>query len=291
MNEDPRALRKCHRRKPLPSIAVDVPSLKRIFQLFADMNKEAFRLEWEGVSRGGFKDGVDPEELRQRLQGFFQVTVKIVGSDGDYMESDSISIFEENFFPGRIQKIVFDNTTVFNLHLKRNPNHFFSMLLDFTKPELIDFSISPTNATANESNVIFSGESTDWVEAGFQRIWKEIDDSCTVYRLIHQKNMYDLLLWFVVFPLVLWNLHKINSYIEIHFNLMHSFLKGSLFVYIVIIGMFALRVLWGYGRWCFPFIDFISSRRRKESIHRATWVILFTSFLSILVSQLVGAII
>jgi hypothetical protein len=99
---------------------------------------------------------------------------------------------------------------------------------------------------------------------------------------VHQHSVYDVLLWFLGFPIGFWACFKLAPLVAKAEASSSSFVGAAIYVYIFVVALFLFRALFHYFRWVFPIVEYKHERSRALA-HRAV--------LSALSIGLVGAVI
>lgn len=63
--------------------------------------------------------------------------------------------------------------------------------LDFSRPEVFNFTLLPSQETLNQSNFNVQGNDVTWVHGLFHEVEKFISDRPSTFRLLHRHTTYD----------------------------------------------------------------------------------------------------
>src|SRR5260370_5551947 len=143
-----------------------------------------------------------------------------------------------------------------------------TLLLDFSRPTLLDFSKLPTLPTPNASSLMIFSSSEPWFTALNTRLMEVLNQRRTGLNWLHKPGVYDLFLIIAGLPLALWIDYRLSA-----FPIMQGLpvvVAGAFYVYAFILGLFIFRVLFSYSRWVFPKIE-LQSESSAPVRHRATW--------------------
>jgi len=112
--------------------------------------------------------------------------------------------------PDGIKRIRISN--LYKFLNQQNLYQFFkiTITLDFTKTTLLDFLSNPSQATYNQSYIEIGGLEQDWVTYSFKSIKDFIENRKNNKAWIHKRNVYDVFIWFIIIPLIFWNLQKVE---------------------------------------------------------------------------------
>jgi hypothetical protein len=144
-----------------------------------------------------------------------------------------------------------------------------TLLLDFSRPTVLDFTKLPTFATANASNFEISAASEEWFTTLNTRLTQLFDERRTGFNWLHQQGIYDLLLFIVGLPFALWIDYRFSPSIDK--LALPSVLSAGVYVYLFFAGLFIFRGIFTYSRWVFPKIE-IQSETSPPLRHRVVWL-------------------
>jgi hypothetical protein len=148
-----------------------------------------------------------PDQFRERqarVSNAFVTTVNITGSNKEIVSGSG-----EHFLSG--ENISDNILTVFYTTIA-GPNavgvtfleNRATLLRDFSRPSILDFTKLPTFATPNNSNFEISAASEAWFTTLNTRLTRLFDERRTGCNWLHQPGIYDLLLFIVGLPFALW---------------------------------------------------------------------------------------
>lgn len=108
--------------------------------------------------------------MLKNLKDGFDIRLSVTGTEGQELFGNIPEVFENNNFPDQVLRVFINST----LALKENYNYFprnhFQLFLDFSKSRLIDFSITPSQPTPNDSNFKASGLDSTWTNGIFNEV-------------------------------------------------------------------------------------------------------------------------
>ena len=143
-----------------------------------------------------------------------------------------------------------------------------TLVLDFSRPTILDFSKLPTNATENASNFQIVAASESWFTTLNTRLTQLFDERRTPVDWLHQTGMYDLLLFILGLPLALWIDYRFSPAIDR--LMLPVVLAAGLYVYLFFAGLFIFRGAFTYSRWVFPKVE-MQTEASPPLRHRAVW--------------------
>jgi hypothetical protein len=264
------------RGKILPCI-IDLSYLKKLFEILKEINNDAVHIHLGNID-GRYKALNDDskreeyEKLKKDIMDEYKIHVQITGPKGEYLASDSSSIFNEERLPDSLSSVKFDNSFFYKIRFNMNPELLINVDLDFSKPPLLDFITNPSYPTANNSIIQVFGENETWVEGSHEKILSSLKERRSKRAWLHQKNVYDLFLWFFILPISFWNLRKIDVMISPMLDKYSTILKVAVYVYIFIVILNLFRFAFNWLRWIFPYLELKTSLKKGYILHRVVLV-------------------
>jgi hypothetical protein len=255
---------------PIEAVSLSTSDVKSIFE-------RLFAIVAERGSRAAATLVKPPEEAQdafeQRCHNFiasaFRVTVTIKGVNGLELYGDNTSLFLSPELPEIFESIFMTNTVAFaSFSGGRNPPETFSLFLDFSKPPLLDGSRLPSAPTPNASELDIVG-SVSWVSAVKDAVEKTLDNRKNGRGRLHISMIYDFGLMVMALPLALYGCWKLSLYVSTVFGSLSPFLVGTVYLYIVLSGLWIYRAMFGYLKWAFPIVEHTDTSRAGR--HRKFW--------------------
>ena len=278
---------------PITSLHIDLTSLKKLVDLVKEINLKAKKLEEDNI-RINSKDprfNIPDSEVEKYVSNVLEnyiVSIEITEFNGNYsVWYDSDLILKEEKFPDGVRSIRISN--VYKFLNQQNLYQFFKITinLDFTKTTLLDFFSNPSQATYNQSYIEIGGLDQDWVTSSFASIKDFVENRKNNKSWIHKRNVYDVFLWFIIIPLIFWNLQKVEIWLD-HIN---PQISGSFTVFILIyaflIGLIIFSFIFKYARWLYPPVELFSRIKNAIKLQR---LILFLIAAGILVKLVVDIV-
>jgi hypothetical protein len=258
----------CHIFEVLPSCTLDILYFRKLYEILSTSAEEGASIEIAKVNKlPGQTDEVF-EAFKKQAKSLYLVTIQIFDAKGGYIFTESPSIFDESKLPDSITRIIFDNSQRFRAALQREPIHRARITFDFAKSSIFDFITMPSHATPNNSNIDIIGETETWVHGTYKKVVESLKERGNKGRWLHANNIYDIFLWFVVIPLNLRLLYKINLKLQANFVGMSTFLKVGIYLYFFVILLYVYRIIFNYARWIFPNIELRTSLQKGAVVHR-----------------------
>jgi len=266
----------------LPSCTFDIKYLKKLFEILNDINKEAAEIELNDLNKR-YQQSTDEvskedfEKLQKDVSESYRIHIQIFGTKGEFITSDSSSIFEEEYLPDFITSIKFDNSFFYKSVFNRKPQSLINVDLDFSKPPLIDFVTSPSYPTPNNSIIQFLGENETWVEGSHEKVISSLKERKNRRLWLHRKNVYDLFLWLLVLPLSLWNLRKFDLLASEYLSKYSVVLIVGVYIYIFVVILNIFRFAFNYLRWLFPYLELKTSLKSRVIYNRIIFITIISA--------------
>lgn len=218
------------------------------------------------------------QERRARVTNAFVTTVNVTGPNNEIVTGSGEHFLASENIPDTILTVFY--TTIAGPNAVGVTEQFLhnraTLLLDFSRPTILDFTKLPTFATPNNSTFEISASSEAWFTTLNTRITQLFDERRTRFNWLHQPGIYDLLLFIMGLPFTLWIDYRFSPLID---KLkLPNVLAIGLYVYLFVLGLFIFRGMFTYSRWVFPKIE-IQSEASPPLRHRAVWgAIMFAVF-------------
>ena len=255
---------------PLRGLNVSIQDVRRIVErLQPHVNDEGYR-----EVRSMLEMGPDSPERRELLdkerKQAFQIAINILGRDGESLFGYGTDPFDSPNIPDPIQSIGIDNTVAYKAIAERVPTNMFSLIMDFSKPPLIDANNPVSSPTHNFSIFIVEGERDAWVASIHQAVMDILGKRSNRRNFIHAAFVYDIGLFVLGFPVGFYLCWRLSEVITKYFDSISSFLSVAAYIYIVFLVVSVYRVLFGYTKWAFPTVELTSNESRSK-LHRKFW--------------------
>ncbi len=275
----------------VPSCTFEIKHFVKLFGILSDLCREAAGIELSKLNENYQQANTqltetEFETLKKDVKDSYKIHVEIVGTKGEYLTSDSSSIFKEEYLPDVVMGVNFDNSFFYKNAFDRNPSLLIDVKLDFSKPPLIDFITSPSFATTNNSAISFLGENETWVEGAHQKVTSFLEPRQNRRPWLHGKNIYDLFVWVLVIPLTLWNLRKFDLFASHHLTQYSKVLIVGVYIYIFFAALNIFRFAFNYMRWLFPYLELKTSLKDKMAYHRIIFFVIVTAIAGTLAKDL-----
>ena len=197
-----------------------------------------------------------PEQIRSDitlLKLGFELKVTVQGIDDQRVYGTISDVFNSPRFPDKVKNLYIDSAQYLRDFQNWYPRNRFELLLDFTKPELFNLSLSPSISTPNASHVLVTGLNSDWVNGVYRKVTDFIEQRRTHRQFFHRHSIYDLLLPCGCFPFAFSIAYKFSGLINNRFS---GILQSVVYVYLFYLSLLSFRILFDYARWIFPIVEY-----------------------------------
>ena len=269
-----------NKRVPLGAITISLADVKRIFErLSKHLEEEADRQIRELVRPPDQSEEEFAKQVAHVRKGAFRITITISGSDGQDLFGDSLELFDSPNLPEDIASIYMTNTVSYKGQTGREPPNRFSMVLDFSKPNLVDNNNPVSNPTPNNSNIAVDGDRDSWVAAISEASMGVLAKRKNGRNRLHAAFVYDIGLMLLALPFGLYLCWRSSGLVEAQLGKFSPFLSAVAYVYLMMIGLWLYRIMFGYTKWAFPTVE-LSDAQNLSKRHRAVWYVIMTGVIS-----------
>lgn len=253
---------------PLPSCTLDIAYFKKLYDILNKITQEAAEIEISKLKKNPGQSNDDFIKLTDYARSLYKLSIQVVGTKGEYIFSDSPTIFEEAHLPDHIARVIFDNSLQFNFSLKRDPLNKIKVEFDFQKAKVFDFVTSPSEATPNTSTIYVLGENETWVSGAYKNVIQSLQERANKRNWLHKTNIYDLFLGFIIIPLGFFTIYKIERSFSLKTSGISTVFVAALYLYFFIIVLNIFRMTFNYVRWIFPKMELDTSLKKGAIVHR-----------------------
>lgn len=255
---------------PIAACRLQRDDLKRLYRIIHDRQLEHRDYVLNALVQQSNETSAEFQNRRTRVENAFTTTVNITGVNNQLVTGQTDDFLDSINIPGRILTVYYTTTAGLNAIGISEQNQYSRaiLILDFSKPTLLDFGKFPTLPTPNASTFTIFSASEAWFTTLNSQLTELFKERKTSVDWLHRPGIYDLLLLLLGLPLALWVDYKISSS-EI-MNRLPTVLSGAFYVYAAILGLFLFRVLFSYSRWVFPKVELVSDSSPAFR-HRTIW--------------------
>ncbi len=219
------------------------------------------------------------EALIRELKDAYKISITINTMDGESLFGTDRNVIDNISPDMEISSIYLSSKSGFEGRFNVPPKNHFSILLDFTKPQVFDLLNPVSRPTPNASSFEVSGQDDTWVRAVYDQIRSSFEAKKTKRAWLHRQGMYDLFLYLFVVPLIaliLWRLSSVYNVLFPNSPVIADITAG--FYGVLILGNL-YRFIFGYTKWIFPVVELSNVGRGVPGGHRKFWWVLMIGIL------------
>lgn len=207
---------------------------------------------------------------REKLRLGFDLQIVVRGVDDKTVTGSIPVVFNSPRFPDKVKSLYIDSALNLKNLYNWSPRNSFELILDFTKPELLNLSFSPSGPTPNASDIRVSGRNETWVNGVYHTVTEFVKNRKTRRQFFHRHSVYDLLVLCGGFPFAFGISYKLSEWINRMFGQISEILQSAAYVYVFCFSLILFRILFDYGRWVFPIVEYQTSTNAALK-HRIFW--------------------
>lgn len=265
---------------PIRSTRLALSDITKIYERLAKSVGEQAEVEISKLVKPPAQSEEDFARYKADARGnAFNVTVTVFGREGSSLFGDDVKVFQSPLLPRKIDRIYATNITAYRAFANVSPINFFELMLDFSKPPLIDTQNFVSSPTPNVSNLTVQGDRDGWVASVTESVLGVTREGKTRRGWLHRGFVYDLGLYSIGVPAAIYACWSLADFINAKLEGVHSFVVGTAYIYVVLAVLVGYRALFGYSKWVFPTME-LTSNEDSAVRHRA--------FLFTIVTGLVG---
>jgi hypothetical protein len=209
----------------------------------------------------------------------FNLTVSIIGSDDNITRyGETSAIFDDTDLPFPIKTIFFTNENSYKRMANNTiPVNGFQLWINFDKPPLFDPNPLVGQPTLNASNAKLRAKDLTYFRATQNVVKMLVDKHRHWYSFIHAKFAYDVGLWLVGAPYIL---YMVTVYCDKLFpsSGSRSSFRVAFYIYGIGVGVMLYRLLYSYLRWAFP-VNVLKENKDTATKHRAFFAAIVTAMI------------
>jgi hypothetical protein len=201
---------------PIKACRLRREDLARLYRIINDRQIEYGQMLLNQLAQQPHETEAQFQERRTRVANAFVTTVNVTGSNNEIVSGSGEHFLASENIPDRIVTVFY--TTLAGPNAIGITREFLqnraTLMLDFSRPTILDFSKLPTFATFNNSNFDISASSEAWFTTLNTRLTQLFDERRTGFNWLHQPGVYDLLLFIVGLPFALWIDYRCSPIID-----------------------------------------------------------------------------
>jgi hypothetical protein len=250
----------------ITSLSVDKHYLNNLFKILEERCRDAGEIEVSNFKQKEQSAEVY-EQNKKTLREGFELKITLNSLDGQELWGGITDIFDSPNFPDQIKSMYVNSEIPLKIGYSYYPRNSFELLLDFSKPELFNLSLMPSQETPNASNITVQGLDATWVHGLFNEFTNFIKRHPSRLTWLHKHSVYDWLVWGFGLPFSFWASYKLSNIINSIFSKFSVFVQNAAYVYVFFASLTLFRMLFHYARWVWPLIEYRSSKNISQK-HR-----------------------
>jgi len=268
------------RHLTIPPSSLSVEHFTKILRVVQTANEEAKSFELDEIEKAADPSLFKRDQAKAALDKHLVIQLGVFGSDGEYVQTDDLNDINDlnhPTLPDSISRVELNNKSKYKLFAERNPFHYFELTLDFRAPKILDLNSSPTRATENDSSVNVLGINNNWVDGTFSALKKIFDEAKSGATIFHRHAVYDLVLWLIYVPLVIYALFRIDIWAMSKLGKLSPGLQFTIYLYMLVFSLLVFRFAFNYARWLYPYFELQSRREKKRALQRTIYISLVSA--------------
>jgi hypothetical protein len=262
-------------RKKIRSLSLDLKELRRLLEIMQERSFAAGQIEVSNYQRLDQTAEVF-EANKKTLQEGFALYLTVTGSDGVNLTGNIETVFSSPNFPEEVASVFFDTSTPLRTAHNWNPRNKCVVFIDFTRPQVFNFSLMPSQETPNASNILVQGSDATWTYGIYHEFENFVSEHPSTLRMLHRHTTYDILIWILGLPLAFWLCFRMAPLVSK--ATASPFLSAALYVYLFMACLISFRIFFHYARWIWPLVEFRGSRNNAIR-HKLLWSTLAVSLI------------
>ncbi|MBW3569561.1 MAG: hypothetical protein KY467_00520 [Gemmatimonadetes bacterium] len=258
------------RMSPIASCVLSIQDLQRLYRELDAKAQQAMEKHLAALKRAPDTSEEEWDALLAEGRRVGHVTVSVLGSRGEQIMASSIEALDPTGLPAQIQQITFDSAAgpkqAYNIFMMNR----FVVELDFTEPPGFNSYNPWDQPTPNASRVEVIGADDTWVLGVYESILGFFTHRQKKRTWLHSSEAFNLLNWFVGFPVALWTIFRVDSAADF-LQGAHPALKGAFYVYLFLVVLLLFRAVIWAARWLFPMVELEEARSTRA--RAVFWVV------------------
>lgn len=253
------------------SVSFSLAGIRALFGDLTEIIKEQGEIEISQMKKRDdqSQEEFDANKLRAR-NDIFKLLATISYTDGSSLHSSDPNHIKLEENGPLIDSIYVSNITPYKINTGVEPEHLFTLFIDFGQPPLLDAGRLVSSPTENATKLTIRGTRSAWRSAIEEAVRKRIKKRRPLRTYFHGGFVYDLGLILLGLPLVFYACWKSASLIEKFFGQVNVVLSAAAYVYVGLVALWAYRIFFSYTKWAFPMVE-LTDQATLPSRHRKLW--------------------
>jgi hypothetical protein len=273
-HEEPPLLPMQYRRDiRIANVVLSQGDLEELFLVIASRTKDAISLQVQSENPTLFEN---EEQIVREVTNCMRISHVVRDTKANSITGYDVPDLQGHDFPDDIQSIFISTRETFQAIATRSPRNYVEAFISFVRtPVALNFIYMPSNPTENGSIINVYGYNEGWVVSTFQKLKEFIEKKMGQRSLVHKSGVYDLFLYLIVLPPVLWLVYRIERSFPAIFDDIPRSAVIAIYVYTLLLVLVGARLLFQYLRWLFPLVEYVPRRSLGPQAHRKIlWLLL-----------------
>jgi hypothetical protein len=267
------------RESIIRSVTLNLQDVKKIFSRLEKLVHEEGDREIAKLLKSPEQSDEQWEARKIEIkEGAFRVTATLEGKSGDRLHGDNEALFASPNMPAEISGVYMTNSTAFRWWTKQNPLRSFELQFDFSKPKLLDSENFVSGPTPNASRLKIEADNESWIAAISEAVFGILSTKSNKHGFLHRAFVYDAGLLLFGLPFGLYLAGKASSTIQKAFGATNALIVSGAYIYVMLVAIWAYRVLFGYSKWAFPTVE-LKESSNSANLHRKFWYVIMTGLI------------
>ena len=260
---------------PVRGCLLGLDDVTQLYVELSKINRSFGKSEISKLSRDPkFNDEQWENHKKFLLDDAFRLAVAVRGQRDQILCGEDEHIFSSDHLPKPVKDIYFNNVTAWQRNAPNSvPQNRIEVVLDFSKPALLDPNLLVSSPTPNNTSVTVNAEDMTYFRAVRQVVNEKLLSKRTLYSFIHRGFVYDFGMWLLVLPA---SLVIATYYMDLLLPVGGEFsmYRWAFFIYAIGMMLFFYRFLISYTKWAFP-VTLLKENKDTAWRHRVTIVGIF----------------
>ena len=259
----------------IQSCTLNKKDIKELCEILKEKHGEIVDIEIREYKYPDSINELERKKKEEQIRKDFKFAIQIFGSNGSYLTGENSSVFDDKDFPKNLNLLNINNSFAYKYFRGCEPRNSFEISINFSETSIFYFGypVEPIN-----SIITVSGSNETWVTGTYQKIIDYFNSKKTSRNWIYGPVTWDIFLYTIVYPTTLWLIYKIDHYIKFRNINVSTALSFAIYLYIFIILVHALRMIYNYSKWLYPFMEYKIENSKKLNQRKFLYAILSIIF-------------
>ncbi len=267
------------RNLAIPACSVTGEDLRRLHEILESKAREAADQQVAAVEQLSGQTRQQFDEAKQQIRGSLALVVRVQGDTGEWIASSTSEALADRSLPDTVAAVEYNSAFLFRNQFHLEPQNSLLLTLDFNRTPVLDMSPQPL---PNRSAGVISGVNATWVNGTYEELRKFFAERSTARGWLHVARAYDIAVLILGIPASFALVYRVDRFLKSVLQVPDA-LFVAVYVYLVLLALFAFRVLFNYARWVFPKCEGPTRRQRGPKFHKSIIVAAGGVLLSIMV--------